>query len=200
MLFVPVVPACVLLGVLGGPLVRVVYGGRWSDAAAPLALLAVLGGARVALELAYDFLVSAGRSTTAFRLNLLWLASLVPLLIVSAHIGGITAVAAGHVIAVAVVVLPAHLVALHRLGVSYARRSSVRSRGRCVGGAACGARRLAGRVGRARRPGLTRRRRRRRRPRVRRARRRSPVAAAPPTAGRTSPARPATPAMQRVAA
>ena len=43
LLFVPVVPACVLLGVLGGPLVRVVYGDRWSDAAAPLALLAVLG-------------------------------------------------------------------------------------------------------------------------------------------------------------
>ncbi len=137
LLFVPVVPACVLLGVLGGPLVRVVYGGRWSDAAAPLALLAVLGGARVALELAYDFLVSAGRSTTAFRLNLLWLASLVPLLIVSAHIGGITAVAAGHVIAVAVVVLPAHLVALHRLGVS--SRSIVGPITRpLVGGAACG--------------------------------------------------------------
>ena len=121
MLFVPVVPACVLLGVLGGPLVRVVYGDRWSDAAAPLALLAVLGGARVALELAYDFLVSAGRSDTALRLNLLWLASLVPILIVAAHVGGITAVAAGHVIAVAVVVLPAHLVALHRLGVSSPR-------------------------------------------------------------------------------
>ena len=137
LLFVPVVPACVLLGVLGGPLVRVVYGGRWSDAAVPLALLAVLGGARVALELAYDFLVSAGRSTTAFRLNLLWLASLVPLLIVSAHIGGITAVAAGHVIAVAVVVLPAHLVALHRLGVS--SRSIVGPITRpLVGGAACG--------------------------------------------------------------
>ena len=44
MLFLPVVPACVLLGVLGGPLVRVVYGDRWTDAAAPLALLAVLGG------------------------------------------------------------------------------------------------------------------------------------------------------------
>lgn len=132
MLFLPVVPACVLLGVLGGPLVRVVYGDRWSAAAAPLALLAVLGGARVALELAYDFIVSAGQGDTALRLNLLWLASLVPILIVAAHVGGITAVAAGHVIAVAVVVLPAHLVALHRLGVT--TRSIVGPVGRPLAG------------------------------------------------------------------
>ncbi len=117
MLFVPVVPACVLLGVLGGPLVRVVYGDRWSDAAAPLGLLAVVGASRVALELAYDFLVSAGESDTALRLNLLWLVTLVPTLIAGAHLAGIAGVAAGHVIVLAVVVLPAHLAALHRLGV-----------------------------------------------------------------------------------
>ena len=99
MLFVPVVPACVLLGVLGGPLVRFVYGARWADAAGPLAFLAVLGASRVALELAYDFLVSAGESNEALRLNLLWLVSLVPTLIVAAHLGGITGVAAGHVLA-----------------------------------------------------------------------------------------------------
>jgi PST family polysaccharide transporter len=117
MLFVPVVPACVLLGVLGGPLVRLVYGDRWADAAGPLMLLAVVGASRVALELAYDFLVSAGEGDVAFRLNVLWLVSLVPTLVVAAHVGGITGVAAGHVIALAVVVLPAHLAALHRLGV-----------------------------------------------------------------------------------
>jgi len=117
MLFVPVVPACVLLGVLGGPLVRVVYGERWADAAGPLALLAVVGASRVALELAYDFLVSAGESDTALRLNLLWLASLVPILYVAAEVGSITGVAAGHIVALVGVVLPAHLVALRRLGV-----------------------------------------------------------------------------------
>lgn len=118
MLFVPVVPACVLLGVLGGPLVRFVYGSRWSDAAGPLAFLAVVGASRVALELAYDFLVSAGESDAAFRLNLLWLLSLIPTLIVAAHVGGITGVGAGHVVALCLVVLPAYLVVLRRLGVT----------------------------------------------------------------------------------
>ncbi|HEY6416214.1 MAG TPA: lipopolysaccharide biosynthesis protein [Acidimicrobiales bacterium] len=138
MLFVPVVPACVLLGVLGGPLVRAVYGERWAAAAAPLAFLAVVGAARVALELVYDFLVSAGQSDTAFRLNLLWLVTLVPTLVVAAHAGGITAVAAGHVIALAVVVLPAHLVALHRLGVQPASIAGPITRP-LVGGVAMGA-------------------------------------------------------------
>jgi O-antigen/teichoic acid export membrane protein len=118
MLFVPVVPACVLLGVLGGPLVRFVYGARWADAAGPLAFLAVVGASRVALELAYDFLVSAGESDAAFRLNVLWLVALVPTLIVAAEVGGITAVAAGHVVALGLVVLPAYLRVLLRLGVT----------------------------------------------------------------------------------
>ena len=120
MLFVPVVPACVLLGVLGHPLVRFVYGARWSDAGGPLAFLAVVGASRVALELAYDFLVSAGKSDDALRLNLLWLVSLVPTLIVAAHVGGITAVAAGHVVALCLVVLPAYMKVLRGLGVTVA--------------------------------------------------------------------------------
>jgi O-antigen/teichoic acid export membrane protein len=107
-----------LLGVLGGPLVRFVYGARWADAAGPLAFLAVVGASRVALELAYDFLVSAGESDAAFRLNVLWLVALVPTLIVAAEVGGITAVAAGHVVALGVVVLPAYLRVLLRLGVT----------------------------------------------------------------------------------
>ncbi len=118
MLYVPVVPACVLLGVLGAPLVRFVYGTRWSDAAGPLAFLAIVGASRVALEMAYDFLVSAGRSDEALRLNIIWLVALVPTLIVAAHIGGITAVGAGHVVALVLVVLPANMRALGRLGVT----------------------------------------------------------------------------------
>jgi O-antigen/teichoic acid export membrane protein len=118
MLFVPVVPACVLLGVLGGPLVRFVYGSRWSDAAGPLAFLAVVGASRVALELAYDFLVSAGESDTALRLNILWFVALVPTLIIAAQIGDITAVGAGHVVALAFVVLPAYMRALGRIGIT----------------------------------------------------------------------------------
>jgi O-antigen/teichoic acid export membrane protein len=120
MLFVLVVPACVLLGTLALPLVRFVYGPRWSDAAAPLAFLAAVGASRVALELAYDFLVSAGKSDTALGLNILWFITLIPILIVGAHVGGIAGVAAAHVIALVLVVVPSHLRALRRLGVTTA--------------------------------------------------------------------------------
>jgi O-antigen/teichoic acid export membrane protein len=120
MLFVLVVPVSVLLGTLGLPLVRFVYGERWIDAAAPLAFLACVGASRVALELAYDFLVSAGEGDAALGLNILWLVTLIPTLIVCAHVGGITGVAAGHVIALVLVVVPSHLRVLRRLGVTTA--------------------------------------------------------------------------------
>src|SRR5262249_22409313 len=120
MMFVPVVPACVLLGVLGGPLVNFVYGHRWSEAAGPLAFLAVVGASRVALELAYDFLVSAGESMTAFPLHVLLPLSLIPTLIIAAHVGGITGVGAGHVVALTFIVLPAYAFVLRRLGVTLA--------------------------------------------------------------------------------
>jgi O-antigen/teichoic acid export membrane protein len=117
-LYVPVIPFCVLLATLAGPIVTVVYGTRWSAAAAPLAFLAVLGAGRVATQLAYDFLVSAGESGAALRLNLAWLVALVPALIAGAQLGGIEGVGAAHMAILVLVVVPTHLVVLNRLGVT----------------------------------------------------------------------------------
>jgi O-antigen/teichoic acid export membrane protein len=118
LLLVPVVPACVLLGSQSGPLVRIVYGDRWAAAAAPLAYLVVLGAVRVVAELGYDFLVSAGAVRASFVLNVLWLASLVPALIIGAHAGGIAGVGVAHVVIALAVVLPAYGVVLARCGVA----------------------------------------------------------------------------------
>lgn len=111
------VPACVLLATFGGPLVRFAYGERWSVAAAPLALLVVLGAVRVALELAYDFLASAGKARAILWIHLLWFGSLVPVLAIGAHLGGIRGVAAGHVIVALLLVSPAYLIALRPFGI-----------------------------------------------------------------------------------
>lgn len=118
------VPACVLLGALGEPLIRFVYGERWAAAAAPLALLVLVGALRVALELAYDYLASAGHSKAILTIHLLWLAALIPTLAVAAHLDGIRAVAAGHVVVVVLVVVPAYLVAFRPLGVRAAALAS----------------------------------------------------------------------------
>lgn len=111
------IPTCVLLAGLGDPLVRFVYGRRWAPAAAPLALLVVLSAARVVLELTYDCLASVGRSRAILVIQVLWLIALLPALAVGAHLDGIRGVAAGHVVVVLVLVLPAYLVALRPFGI-----------------------------------------------------------------------------------
>ena len=110
------IPACVLLGAFAHPLVRFVYGPRWSGAAAALALLAMLGGMRVLLELAYDCLASAGRPRAILWIHVLWLVALVPSLVVGAELDGIRGVAVGHVLVVVLLVGPGYLFALQSVG------------------------------------------------------------------------------------
>ncbi|MBB5800607.1 PST family polysaccharide transporter [Saccharothrix ecbatanensis] len=110
------VPACVLLAALADPLVRTVYGERWAPAAQALALLVLLGALRVALELGYDYLASAGRSGAILVIHLVWLGVLVPLLAVGAHFGGIQGVAAAQSVVVLLVVVPAYLVTFRPYG------------------------------------------------------------------------------------
>lgn len=110
------VPACVLLAALADPLVRTVYGERWAPAAQALALLVLLGALRVALELGYDYLASAGRSRTILVIHLVWLAALVPLLALGAHLDGIRGVALAQSVVVLLVVVPAYLIAFRPYG------------------------------------------------------------------------------------
>ncbi len=111
------VPACVLLAALAEPLIRVVYGERWAPAAAALALLVLLGAVRVALELGYDYLASAGRSRAILVIHVVWLGALVPLLAVGAKLDGIRGVAVAHVIVGVLIITPAYLVAFKPYGV-----------------------------------------------------------------------------------
>ncbi|MFC6090933.1 lipopolysaccharide biosynthesis protein [Saccharothrix lopnurensis] len=110
------VPACVLLAALADPLVRIVYGERWAPAAQALALLVLLGALRVALELGYDYLASAGRSRAILVIHLVWLVALVPLLALGAHLDGIRGVAVAQSVVVLVFIVPAYLLAFRPYG------------------------------------------------------------------------------------
>src|SRR5215475_11551176 len=99
-------PVCALLGLLATPLVSVVYGQRWAPAAQALQFLAVLGLIRVVVELLYDFLVAAGRSRQTMLLQGLWLALLVPALVVGAHLDALRGAALAQAAVAAGVVLP----------------------------------------------------------------------------------------------
>jgi hypothetical protein len=111
-------PVCALLSGFATPLIRFMYGARWEPAASALRWLALLGALRVALELAYDFLTAAGRSRATLWLQAGWLAVLVPALAAAAKLGGIHAVALAHVAVAGLLVAPAFLYALTRLGLS----------------------------------------------------------------------------------
>lgn len=112
------IPACVLLITLSEPLIRTIYGARWTPAAPSLSLLGVLGLLRVFYELAYDGLAAADRRPTLLVVQGLWLVVLIPVLLVGARTRGITGVSAGHVAVAVLVVGPAFLWALRRIGIT----------------------------------------------------------------------------------
>jgi O-antigen/teichoic acid export membrane protein len=118
MLMALTVPACVLLATVAKPLILVVYGQRWIDAAPVLSLLAMLGMLRVAYGLVYDCLAAAGRRHMLMWVQAMWLATLIPVLLVGAKTHGLIGVGAGHLIVAGGLVGPAFLIALSRVGIS----------------------------------------------------------------------------------
>jgi PST family polysaccharide transporter len=118
LLMAATIPVCALLSGFALPLIRFVYGTRWEAAASALRWLAILGALRVALELSYDFLIAAGRSRTTLWLQAGWLAALAPALAAGASLGGIDGVAFAHAAVAGLLIAPAFVWALVRLGVS----------------------------------------------------------------------------------
>ncbi|EFH29016.1 MULTISPECIES: oligosaccharide flippase family protein [Streptomyces] len=114
------VPLCVLLGGLAAPVIHLVYGGKWLPAAAALPWLMALGLIRIVCELAYDCLVAVGQRRSLILVQGLWVAALVPVLIVGARHGGIVGVSQGHVLVGAGLVVPVFLYALTRAGIGLA--------------------------------------------------------------------------------
>ena len=118
LLMLATLPVCLLLGLFAAPLIELVYGPKWAAAAAPLAFLAVLAVGRVAGELAYDYLTALGSPRPNLYIQGIWLAALLPALILGGRWGGITGVAVGHAVVVVLVVAPAYAVVLRTRGVS----------------------------------------------------------------------------------
>ena len=111
-------PLCAVLAGYAPAVITFLYGEKWIPSADALRLLCVLGAARVAVELSYDYLVAVGRTTSNFAVQVLWLLLLVPALVVGANRGGILGVAAGHAVIAGLVIGPVYAVALRRANVS----------------------------------------------------------------------------------
>lgn len=111
------IPMCCLLASYADDLVTFLYGEKWSQAASAIPCLALLGVARVAVELAYDYLVAVGRTLSNLWVHTVWLVALVPSLYLGARINGIAGVALAHSMVIIIVVFPLVAIVLHRGGV-----------------------------------------------------------------------------------
>ncbi|MEV0637407.1 oligosaccharide flippase family protein [Streptomyces sp. NPDC050619] len=115
------VPVCVLLAGFAGPAIELIYGSHWAPAAAALPWLMALGLIRIGSELAYDCLVAIGQRRSLFLVQGLWLAALIPVLLVAARLNGIVGVSQAHVLVAGGMVVPVFLIALSRGGIGVGR-------------------------------------------------------------------------------
>ncbi|NUT50003.1 MAG: oligosaccharide flippase family protein [Saccharothrix sp.] len=117
LLIAVVLPLAVLMATLAHPMIALLYGERWDQAAGVLRFLAVLMVSRMLISLAFDILISLGNTRATVWLNLAWAVVLVPVLYYATSVDGIRGAAIGHAVVVVVVALPLAVLALHRAGV-----------------------------------------------------------------------------------
>lgn len=100
-------PLCLLLAGYATVLIETLYGAPWLGSAAALGPLVIFSLVRVWVELVYDFMAGRGRSGPTVWLHAIWLAALVPSLVVGVRIGGIKGAAVAQATVSLLVVLPA---------------------------------------------------------------------------------------------
>jgi lipopolysaccharide exporter len=119
--FALVLTAGLLVAALLSPLsiatVNFVYGPKWHGAAGALGLLAVFGAMRLAFDLMATFLIARGGSRPVLLVQVIWVAALVPAMIVCVRAWGIVGAGVAHLAIAFTVVLPAYILALGRQGV-----------------------------------------------------------------------------------
>jgi O-antigen/teichoic acid export membrane protein len=109
-------PAGAFLALLSVPLIAVVYGEKWLAAAPVLAALGIFGALRAVFDVCAAFLLARGASGLVLWIQIVWFGVLVPATVLATVWWGIEGAALAHVAIGLVVVLPAYLVAVGRVG------------------------------------------------------------------------------------
>ena len=107
-------PICFVTIVLARPLVETVFGTKWLDAAPVLSVLATYGALFSISLLFANVLVAAGATGRLLGIQAVWVAVLVPAMVVGIRVDGLVGAAWAHVATVAVVTLPLYVVAVRR--------------------------------------------------------------------------------------
>ncbi|MDH2414819.1 oligosaccharide flippase family protein [Nocardioides sp. CER19] len=102
-------PISVLTFALARPLVTTLYGGTWAASIPVLEVLSVYGGLFVVISLLSNLLVGRGRTARALVIQVAWILTLVPAMLVGSHLTGLRGVAWAHVAVLVAIVLPLYL-------------------------------------------------------------------------------------------
>ena len=132
-------PMCLFIGGSATPLVGLLYGGRWLPAAQPLMWLALAGGARIFMGLAYDYLAVRALTRLVLIIQVVWLIALIPCLMWATRADGIYGTGLAEAAVVCMVVLPCYLAALHKadIGLMALGKSLLRPLAAAAGAGLC---------------------------------------------------------------
>lgn len=114
-------PFVIFLSVLAPDIVHVLYGEKWMPAAEIVRILAFLGGIRVFLNFFADIFSAHGEPFIEFKTFVLWCLTLVPALILGAHLGNIRGVAIAHIAVAFAIIAPYVLVKLSHMNLPLAQ-------------------------------------------------------------------------------
>lgn len=114
------IPLGALLIVYADPVILFLYGEKWTAASSVLKALGAFGIVRVIFDLFAAYLYSRGRSRSVLVVQLIWLVTLAPAMMIGIQIGQLVGAGWAHVAVGVGVLLPAYLVALNRSGVQVA--------------------------------------------------------------------------------
>jgi PST family polysaccharide transporter len=110
-----VMPICAMMIALAHPLVLTLYGQKWAAVANVLPVLALYSAVFMLCLLFANMLTSFGRTKVLLALQLLWICTLVPGMVIGVHRVGIIGAAYAHVAVILPIVLPSYLLVLKRV-------------------------------------------------------------------------------------
>ena len=110
-----VMPMSALTIALARPLVLTLYGAKWTASVQPLSILAVYGAISVICVFFANILAGLGRVKFILIVQLVWLAALIPGMVLGIHRDGIVGAALAHVIVIGPIVLPLYLFGLRKI-------------------------------------------------------------------------------------
>jgi PST family polysaccharide transporter len=107
-----VMPMCSMTVALAKPLVITVYSEKWAASASALSVLALYGAVSIMCVLFANMLGGLGKSRSLLIVQLIWLGTLAPAMVIGVHQDRIVGAAIAHVVVILPIVLPCYLYAL----------------------------------------------------------------------------------------